>query len=140
MRPDMWEDRSLWAFPDASKLQHSKVMLEWRRADLYGLIWHWLANDETVGENFRSWCKNSKELEFKKIVIKNKLIYSVPQRIRSNEDLQKKILDTIASPYMGRDRRRGKTYTWVPLHLADAKGQVSPRSFMLAMQRAAQES
>jgi hypothetical protein len=30
------------------------------------------------------------------------------------------------------------TYTWVPTHLADAVGRVSPRSFLLAFKRAAE--
>jgi hypothetical protein len=31
------EDLEIWRFPDSSKLHHGRVMLEWRRTDLYGL-------------------------------------------------------------------------------------------------------
>ena len=41
---------------------------------------------------------------------------------------------------MGTNRRRGKTYTWLPNHLADAKGQVSPRSFLIAVREAQRET
>ena len=140
MRPDMWEDRGVWAFPDASKLQHSAVKLEWRRADLYGLIWHWLGNHGKSGQMFRQWCRTEYNLRFDDVNIEGSRIHSVPRRLRNDEEVQGEILNSIASRYMGRDRRRGKTYTWVPLHLADGKGQVSPRSFMLAMRNAAAES
>ena len=38
---------------------------------------------------------------------------------------------------MGKDRRRGFPYTWIPGHLADAAGNVSPRSFLAAIRAAA---
>lgn len=37
---------------------------------------------------------------------------------------------------MGRHRRRGTTATWLPTHLADAQGRVSPHSFLLALKHA----
>ncbi len=40
---------------------------------------------------------------------------------------------------MGTNERKGRTYTWVPNHLADAHENVSPRSFLAAIRRAAEE-
>jgi hypothetical protein len=40
---------------------------------------------------------------------------------------------------MGRDRRRGFPYTWLPNHLGDARRQVSPRSFLAALRHAASD-
>jgi len=51
--------------------------------------------------------------------------------------MQQAVFERIAGPYMGRDRRRGRTYTWLHNHLADAQGQVSPRSFLIALRQAA---
>lgn len=142
MRPDMWDDRKIWAFPDASKLHHGRVELTWRRNDLYGLLWHYLGNDGRAGSHFRKWCGDRFNLEFEEIKIENSKahVYVVPKDARSDEDIQKEMLNAIASQFMGRDRRRGRTYTWLPTHLADAKGQVSPRSFMLALKHAAHAS
>lgn len=136
LRPDMWEDQAVSQFPDASKLHHGRVLLEWRRVDLYGLLWHWLGNHPGAGAAFRDWCKDAHGHEFEPIRIGSETVYAVPAALRTDQDEQAKLLEDIASRYMGRDRRRGRTYTWLPTHLADAKGQVSPRSFLLALKHA----
>ena len=41
---------------------------------------------------------------------------------------------------MGRDSRRDAPYTWIFNHLADAQGQTTPRSFLTAICKAAEES
>lgn len=41
---------------------------------------------------------------------------------------------------MGRDRRRGVPYVWSVSHLADGRGQTSPRSFLAAIRAAAEDS
>jgi len=141
MRPDMWEDRALWSFPDASKLHHGCVTLGWRRVDLYGLLWHWLANQPVSGEAFRAWCLKQHQCAFERVTLDDgQDVYMPPSPMRSDEKSQARILNDLASPYMGTNRRRGKTYTWVPTHLADAKGQVSPRSFLLTLKRAEEQS
>ncbi|KTC49755.1 hypothetical protein AO262_32735 [Pseudomonas fluorescens ABAC62] len=43
----------------------------------------------------------------------------------------------IAGEYMGTDHRRGRTYTWIIDHLADAFHETTPRSFLVTLQRAA---
>jgi hypothetical protein len=48
------------------------------------------------------------------------------------------LVDAIAGRYMGSDARRGRVYTWVPLHLSDAKNACSPRTFLTAWKRAAE--
>jgi len=55
----------------------------------------------------------------------------------SNEEQQRSIFSLIAGEFMGVDRRRGRTYTWVIDHLADAFHETTPRSFLIALQRAA---
>ena len=40
---------------------------------------------------------------------------------------------------MGRDKRRGFPYSWLPSHLGDARGEVSPRSFLAAVRHAASD-
>jgi hypothetical protein len=136
MRPDMWEDQAIWAFPDASKLHHGRVILEWRRVDLYGLLWHWLANQPESGKSFRTWCQQSHRLRFESVEAGGRIVHALPISLRADEEKQAQVLEDMASPYMGRDRRRGRTYTWLPNHLADAKGQVSPRSFLIGIKRA----
>jgi hypothetical protein len=50
--------------------------------------------------------------------------------------MQQELFVTIAGPYMGTDHRKGHTYTWLPNHLMDGIGQVSPRSFLRALTEA----
>jgi hypothetical protein len=38
---------------------------------------------------------------------------------------------------MGVDARRGRTYTWLPNHLSDTKGRLTPRSFLTSLGSAA---
>ncbi len=141
MRPDMWEDKSVWAFPDASKLHHNCVMLEWRRVDLYGLLWHWLANHrEDSGEIFREWVEEELNFSFSLSNAESGKVYIVPQPLQADESEQSVLLNKFSSEFMGTNRRRGKTYTWLPTHLADARGQVSPRSFLIAIKKAHEAS
>ena len=41
---------------------------------------------------------------------------------------------------MGKGPRRGLPYTWIPNHLGDAGGKVSPRSFLAALRTAAEDT
>jgi hypothetical protein len=140
LRPDMWEDRTIWQFPDSSKLHHGRVNLEWRRVDLYGLLWHWLCNHGATPKCFRDWLAQRHGLRFEATKAEGIEVYPIPQRLRQDETLQQAVLHDMATQYMGTNRRRGKTYTWLPNHLADAKGQVSPRSFLIAIREAQRET
>lgn len=140
LRPDMWEDRAIWQFPDSSKLHHGRVVLEWRRADLYGLLWHWLCNHGEGAKLYRGWLRSKHRLSFQAMQADGEQVYPIPAKLRQDEDLQQAVLHDIATRYMGTNRRRGRTYTWLPNHLADAKGQVSPRSFLIAVRDAQRET
>lgn len=140
LRPDMWEDRTIWQFPDSSKLHHGRVILEWRRTDLYGLLWHWLCNHGDGAEIFRNWLQSKHHLSFTATEAGGEQVYPIPAKLRQDEDLQQAVLHDVATRYMGSNRRRGRTYTWLPNHLADAKGQVSPRSFLIAVRDAQRET
>src|SRR5690606_16424244 len=46
----------------------------------------------------------------------------------------------IAGEFMGGHKKRGRVYTWVPLHLSDAQNNCSPRTFLTAWRSAAEHS
>ena len=140
LRPDMLEDRVIWRFPDSSKLHHGRVMLGWGRTDLYGLLWHWLCNHGDSAKMYRSWLRSKHGLSFKPTQAGDQQVYPLPATLRLDEELQQQVLHDMATRYMGTNRRRGRTYTWLPNHLADAKGQVSPRSFLIAVRDAQRET
>lgn len=133
LRPDMEEDSEIWRFPDSSKLRHSKVELTWRPTELYCLILTHLANHDACGEAFRNAVSRMVDVRW----IEQEGVFPVPQDLANNEAKLRPIIEAIAGEWMGRDKKRGFAYTWVPLHLADALGRVSPRSFLLAFKHAA---
>ena len=136
VRPDMLDDPVVTSFQDASKVVAAKVELRWARADLYGLLFQRLGNSPSSGRSFRSGCEDIGGGRW----LQTDGIWQVPKALREDEDLQRKVFDQIAGKWMGRDRRRGFPYTWLPSHLADAAEQVSPRSFLAAVRTAAEDS
>lgn len=134
LRPDMEEDAEIWKFPDSSKLRHARLELAWRSADLYAVVLHFLANDAESGSGFRGAALDAAALPW----VEHSGVYSVPRTLISDEQrLLRPIVEAITGPWVGRSHKRGFAYTWIPLHLADAAGRVSPRSVLLAFRHAA---
>ena len=119
MRIDQFSDRSLFNFPDASKIQNNRVDLFWRDTNLYGLLLMRLS---------RSGAARTLE---RLIPTKQALREAFEQ-----PDRQKQVIDTIAGEFMGSDAKRGRVYTWLPLHLADAFMHTSPRTFLTVWREA----
>ena len=132
VRPDHLEDPSVMDFPDASKVFTQNVELSWPRNELYGLLWQYLANEPNKGKLFRDGCR----IKFDK----RDNVWIIPEGLRNNEETQRKVFNKITGPWMGRDRRRGFPYTWLPNHLGDTRRQVSPRSFLAALRYAADDN
>jgi hypothetical protein len=135
VRPDQIEAPEVTAFPDASKVLSEQTELNWRRADLYGLLWQYLANADPQGEVFRNGCMQLAAVRWES----RRDVWGVPDALREDENTQRDVFHAITGPWMGRDRRRGFPYSWLPGHLGDARRQVSPRSFLAALHDAAQD-
>lgn len=130
LREDQAE-RTVFNFPDASKLTATKAELAWARHDLHGLLWQRLINAQGIhGERMRNVCPN----------VHLGGVWRVAQEMKSESEAQKKAFEILAGPWMGRDRRRGVPYSWSVGHLADGRGQTTPRSFLAAIRQAAQDS
>ncbi len=138
LRSDQVNQIEVADFPDASKLLSSAVELSWPRRELYGLLWHCLANGNN-GEAFRSFLESG-DWTLKDLGGQLSL-FAVPRR-RSifTEEHQREKFHVISGPWMGTGRRRGYPYTWIPNHLADTEGRVSPRSFLAALRTAAKDT
>lgn len=118
IRRDMFESAGT-DFPDASKLINNQVDLRWDDSSLYSLLFHLMSSADTpYADRF------SQEASWQ------------PRKVGGREELERVLL-LVASPHMGNNHRKGFTYTWIPNHLADGRGQVSPRSFLSALARAA---
>lgn len=124
LRTDQEGDEALFNFPDASKLRALTVRLAWHASELYGLLFSTLDRDPTSKAAFKHYISEALDLSSGEIDL-------------DDEDQQRGIFSLIAGEFMGADHRRGRTYTWVIDHLADAFHETTPRSFLIALQRAA---
>lgn len=136
LRDDQME-RTVTNFADASKLLASRTTLSWERHDLHGLLWQRLLNAPgNAGEQLRAAFKS----------ITGSLpplrddIWQLPDEARRDTPLQRALFERLAGPWMGRDARRGVPYVWAVNHLADGRGQTSPRSFLAAIAEATADS
>jgi hypothetical protein len=135
LRQDLADDQKIMDFVDASKLFAERVELSWRVEDLYGLLYFTLLKDDRYRKAFEAIVVGEGEY------VQNSDAGPVlPNRLRSDRELQARIFAKIAGQYMGKDPRRGRTYQWLPNHLADGRGFVSPRSFLTLLRHAAQEA
>ena len=136
LRSDQFSKTEIADFPDASKILSSAVELNWPRNELYGLLWHALASGEN-GARFRKFLTGK---DWDPLRLSRQRLFPVPRRLVFDEESQRKRFHELTCPLMGKDRRKGFPYTWIPNHLADTNGRVSPRSFLKALRTAAEET
>lgn len=134
MRPDQLSELTL-RFVELPKLRSGAARLRWGQADLYGLMFARLAFDKEAGEAFRRFlvaCGLGKPPEEQEELRTWKL--------SSDETQQEKLFEAMAGNFMGSGPRKGKTFDWPYNHLSDGLGDVTPRSFLILMQNAAERS
>jgi hypothetical protein len=138
-RPDMLEDKGITGFPDASKLLARKTQLVWRRTDLYALLYQCLGNAAGGGETFRNSCTSVARLDWEY----GESAWFLPKVLRTDEAVQEQIFVALAGQAMASGPsgiKRGKPYSWLVNHLQDGRDQVSPRSFIEAVRKAAENT
>ena len=137
LREDRFEGRTVTDFPDASKLLATRVGLTWAIHDLHGLLWQYLCNARgdhgaVLREVYASVVGQDPESEGS--------VWRPSGTAKRDSEVQRALFSAIAGPWMGRNRRRGFTYSWSVGHHADARGRASPRSFLAAIRAAAEDS
>jgi hypothetical protein len=134
MRPDQLSELTL-RFVELPKLRSGAAKLGWKQADLYGLMFARLAFDEDAKEAFGR-------------LLKSHGLGKLPEEqeelrtwaLSNNESQQQQLFEAMAGNFMGKGPRKGKTFDWPYRHLADGLGDVTPRSFLILMQSAAERS
>lgn len=135
LRSDQVSEAEVADFPDASKLFASSVQLDWPRPELYGLMWHCLgslpgdSDVRKVVDDIHSVSRNPR----------GQTVFSFARNM-GNEEGHRARFHAVSGPWMGRGPKRGFPYTWIPSHLADTNGLVSPRSFLSALRNAAEDT
>jgi hypothetical protein len=132
IRPDMYDSLRL-TFADASKLTANAASLTWLSTNLYGLFFHQLGNAEsTHAATFRKGTGDWRATEYGR--------HLPPESLLGDQKAQQQAFTEMAGPWMGKDHRKGITYTWLPNHLMDGIRQTSPRSFLRALAKASEET
>lgn len=137
LREDQF-NRTVTDFPDASKLLATKSELTWEPHDLHGLLWQFLCNaprqhdGEILRSVYRDILGNDPE--------RRQNVWSLAEEAKREGPKQRELFKALAGAWMGKDRRRGVPYVWAISHLADTRGQTSPRSFLIAIRAAAEDS
>lgn len=136
LREDQFE-RTVTDFPDSSKLLATKAELIWARHDLHGLLWQRLINaPDMQGSLLRALYQSV----VGHLPGQYETAYLLPDELKRESATQRTLFEALAGPWMGKDKRRGVPYTWSVGHLADGRGQTSPRSFLAAIRQAAEDS
>jgi hypothetical protein len=133
LRPEQLDDPAV-GFTDLSKLKAAKIDLSWDSVDLYGLFFTRLANEDASRAAFARLARGER------ISLVDGSPVRLPASLARDPNTQERIFIQLAGPYMGSDHRKGKTYTWLPAHLADGFKMATPRSFLTALRRAAEIS
>ena len=128
MRVDQFADKELFGFPDSSKITNERVDLTWKPHELYGLLLFELMRHAAADSTLRILATG----------LGADSALPARGRVNTNPEQQGALISAIAGEFMGKDRKRGRVYTWVPLHLSDAANTCSPRTFLTAWQTAAE--
>lgn len=132
LRSDHLDKGRIANFPDASKVLSSSIDLEWPRRELYGLLWHYLANG-AYGKHFRPFFGGN----WDPVGFGAEESFQIPREL-VDERRQRDMFHKLSGPFMGTNHRRGFPYTWVPNHLGDAAARITPRPFLIALREAAE--
>jgi hypothetical protein len=132
IRPEQLNDKAL-RFIELPKLRSSAVELSWTQTELYGLLFWRLAKSSGVGK--KQFLSLSEQLGARIPANLNRDRHR--WALVSDAAVQKKAMTLLAGPFMGRTKKAGGTYDWPFKHLADAMGQVTPRSFIKLLVEAA---
>lgn len=152
LRTDQWNDRRVGRFPDASKLRASTASLSWLTTELYGLLWQLLGNHPVLGAEYRQDLYTtlfehklkgrglSKEETQELLILAQAVDWTPPPEAQFEASVQERLFHRLTGPFMGESARKGFPYRWLPTHLADAHGDISPRSFLTALATAVEHT
>ena len=129
MRVDQFADAELFRFPDSSKIRNDHVNLSWRPHELYGLLFFELFRNPLARESLERLAESTP--------MRLMLIEGGPSS-SARMDEQAALVSFLAGEFMGNHKKRGRVYSWVPLHLSDAANNCSPRTFLTAWKSAAE--
>lgn len=130
LRSDLYNSKVLH-FVDSSKMRAYHLELQWDSISLYRLLVKRLAN-----------CGNPAAVEY---------LQSIPGLLadrrqgelgyfpNDSEEALKQFIEKLIGKYMGKNPKKGSSFSWVPNHIQDANGEVAPRPFLKCFVFAAED-
>lgn len=121
LRSDLYNAEALH-FVDSSKMRAYHLELKWDSLSLYRLLVKRIAN-----------CRNPLAEAYLKDI--PGLLHPVTKEALGympgdSEMALKAFIEKMIGRYMGKNPKKGLSYTWVPNHIQDANGDLSPRPFL----------
>lgn len=129
MRVDQFADQELFRFPDSSKIKNDHVDLFWRPAELYGLLLFELLRHPQSSDALKALAQREDAIP---------ALPNTGAQTWASDETQALLINGLAGEFMGSNKKRGRVYSWLPLHLSDAAQTCSPRSFLTAWKKAAE--
>lgn len=136
LREDQFQ-RTVADFPDASKLLATKAELNWAAHDLHGLLWQMLCN--APGKH-GACLRDVHQDVLGTLPPEREGVWHLAEEVRRDDAPQRGLFEALAGKWMGKDKRRGVPYLWTGNHLADGYQRASPRSFLVAIREAADDT
>lgn len=130
LRSDLYHAKAL-QFVDASKMGAYRLALSWNINSLYQLLVKRLAN--TGIAELDAYLKSVPGLLREEM---NGALGYLPE---DSEEAFRLLVCKMIGQYMGKNAKRGVSYTWVPNHIQDANGEMAPRAFLKCFAFAAEE-
>ena len=129
LRSDLYNSKAL-QFVDASKLRAYHLELKWDTISLYRLLVKRIANSGSE--------------------VALRYLSEIPQLLKEKSDelgclpcdseqALHDFTDKLIGKYMGKTPKKGKSYSWVPNHIQDANGELTPRPFLKCFSFASNE-
>ena len=97
LRSDQVDETKVADFPDASKVLSSAVELNWPGHELYGLLWHYLANGPN-GADFRKFLTAD---DWQSVKAGEQRVFSVPRSLISMREYQREKFHGYCRPMDG---------------------------------------
>lgn len=124
LRSDFYRHHREIAGADVAKLAANRVELRWSDKNLYGALCKHILNkaDENGNYPFHEHFKS------KIAIIEDRTLGSIPQLTEADD--AKPFIHQLVSEFMGPDKRKGLTFTWLLDHLRDGNDRVLPRTLI----------
>jgi hypothetical protein len=119
LRSDLFRRHSGLAGAELAKLAANRVELTWNDKNLYSVLIKRIAN---TSDELYDYCKKAK-VPFKKV--KDATFGYIPE-LTHVEDARP-FIERMIAKYMGSDRRKGQSFSWILDHIRDSQRNATPR-------------